>query len=222
MFAVCLLSGGMDSSTLAYLAKSEGYRIIALHVNYGQRTESRERQAAVAVAGHLGAAEFLEVDISYLHLFGGSSLTDPSREVRDYDPGASGIPDTYVPFRNANLLAIATSCAEAKGASAIFTGVQAQDYSGYPDCRPEFIRAFQNVVDLGTRDDTRITIRTPFVNMTKSEILREGIRLGVPYHLTWSCYRSSERACGRCGSCHFRLAAFAEAGIPDPIPYEET
>ena len=221
MLAVCLLSGGMDSSTLAYLARSEGYRVIALHVNYGQRTEERERTAARAVARSLGAEDFLEVDIGYLRLFGGSSLTDHRREVHDFDSAQEGVPDTYVPFRNGNLLAIATSCAEARGASAIFAGVQAQDYSGYPDCRPEFIEAYQRAINLGTRDETEITIHTPFIGMTKAEILRQGLRLGVPYDLTWSCYRPGERACGRCGSCHFRLAAFAELGVPDPVPYEE-
>jgi 7-cyano-7-deazaguanine synthase len=130
------------------------------------------------------------------------------------------MPNTYVPFRNANLLSIATSFAEAQDADAIFIGVQSLDYSGYPDCRPQFIEAFQRVIDLGTKDTTKITLFTPFINMAKTDILLEGLRLAVPYEHTWSCYRNEERACGSCGSCHFRKEAFASAGRRDPIEYE--
>jgi 7-cyano-7-deazaguanine synthase len=126
-----------------------------------------------------------------------------------------------VPFRNANLLSIATSFAEAKGADAIFIGVQSLDYSGYPDCRPQFIEAFQRVIDLGTKDTTKITLKTPFIRMTKTDILHMGMKLGVPYEHTWSCYRNEDKACGTCGSCHFRKEAFAAIGRQDPIPYEE-
>ncbi len=220
MKAVCLLSGGMDSSTLAYLAKSEGYDIYALHLNYGQRTEEKERACAKKIAGLLGAQDFVEVDIGYFALFGASSLTDPAIAVEGFDPARAHIPNTYVPFRNANLLAIATSYAESKNADAIFIGVQSLDYSGYPDCRPQFIDAFQRVIDLGTKDTTHIALNTPFIAMTKTEILRLGLALGVPYHDTWSCYRNQDKACGTCGSCHFRKEAFAHAGVPDPIEYE--
>lgn len=219
--AVCLLSGGMDSTTLAYLAKSKGYGIYALHVNYGQRTEKKELASAKKIAGLLGAKEFVEISLDYLAKFGASSLTDKKMAVEEYDPARAHLPNTYVPFRNANLLAIATSFAESRGADAIFIGVQALDYSGYPDCRPQFIAAFQKVIELGTKDGTQIDLITPFVGLTKTDILKIGNDLNVPYEHTWSCYRNEEKACGTCGSCHYRKAAFLEAGMIDPIPYEE-
>jgi len=221
MKAVCLLSGGMDSSTLAYVAKSRGYDILALHLNYGQRTERKEQKSAKKIASLLNAEAFVEINLDYFTKFGASSLTDDKITVEEFDPERARIPNTYVPFRNANLLSIATSFAEAKGADAIFIGVQSLDYSGYPDCRPQFIEAFQRVIDLGTKDTTRITLFTPFINMTKTGILQEGIRLGVPYEYTWSCYRNEEKACGTCGSCHFRKEAFAAVGKRDPIEYED-
>ncbi|MFA4877403.1 MAG: 7-cyano-7-deazaguanine synthase QueC [Methanoregula sp.] len=221
MKAVCLLSGGMDSSTLAYVAKSKGYEILALHLNYGQRTENKELACARKIAGLLDAREFLELDVGYFSRFGASSLTDSTIAVEEFDPARVHMPNTYVPFRNANLLSMATSYAEAKGAEAIFIGVQSLDYSGYPDCRPAFIEAFQKVIDLGTKDTTKITLFTPFIRMTKTDILREGIKLGVPYEHTWSCYRNNKKACGTCGSCHFRQEAFGAIGMKDPIEYEE-
>ena len=221
MKAVCLLSGGMDSSTLAYLAKSEGYDICALHLNYGQRTESKELACAQKIASHLNAKDFVVVNVGYFSQFGESSLTDSKIAVEEFDAARAHVPNTYVPFRNANLLSIATSFAEAKDADAIFIGVQSLDYSGYPDCRPQFIEAFQRVIDLGTKDTTTITLKTPFICMTKTDILNVGIKLGVPYEDTWSCYRNEGKACGTCGSCHFRKEAFAAVGIRDPIAYEE-
>jgi 7-cyano-7-deazaguanine synthase len=221
MRAVCLLSGGMDSSTLAYVAKDMGYDILALHTTYGQRTEHKELECARKVAGMVGAIEFLEVNLGYLTRIGGSSLTDTTIEIPDFDRKEEGVPSTYVPFRNANLLSIATSYAETRRAKAVFIGVQSSDYAGYPDCRPEFIEAFQHVIDLGTPGETRIRLMAPFVDLNKTEILQRGIELGVPYEHTWSCYRSDEPACGRCESCHYRKKAFLEVGIPDPIPYEE-
>jgi 7-cyano-7-deazaguanine synthase len=220
MKAVCLLSGGMDSSTLAYLAKNEGYEICALHLNYGQRTQSKELACAKKIAGLLDAQEFIEVDVGYFSRFGASSLTDRKIAVEEFDPERAHMPNTYVPFRNANLLSIATSFAEVKSAEAIYIGVQSLDYSGYPDCRPQFIEAFQRVIDLGTKDTTHITLKTPFIHMTKTDILKVGMKLGVPYEHTWSCYRNEGKACGTCGSCHFRQAAFAEIGRIDPIEYE--
>jgi 7-cyano-7-deazaguanine synthase len=220
MKAVCLLSGGMDSSTLAYVAKNEGYDICALHLNYGQRTQSKELACAKKIASLLDATEFIEVDVGYFSLFGASSLTDQAIAVEEFDPARAHLPNTYVPFRNANLLSIATSFAEAKGADAIFIGVQSLDYSGYPDCRPQFIEAFQKVIDLGTKDSTKIVLRTPFIRLTKTDILRIGMDLGVPYEHTWSCYRNEGKACGTCGSCHFRQEAFAAIGKKDPIEYE--
>ena len=207
MKAICLLSGGMDSTTLAYVAKDQGYEINALHVNYGQRTERRELQSAKTIAKLLEVKELIEVSLGYLSQFGDSSLTDRSIEVEEYDQSRAGIPNTYVPFRNANLLSIATSFAESRNADAIFIGVQSLDYSGYPDCRPQFIEAFQNVIDTGTRDDTHIRLLTPFISMTKRDILEQGLALGVPYQHTWSCYQREDKACGVCGSCHFRKEA---------------
>ncbi|MGB9176968.1 MAG: 7-cyano-7-deazaguanine synthase QueC [Methanoregula sp.] len=220
MKAVCLLSGGMDSSTLAYLAKNKGYKILALHLNYGQRTEGRELASAKKIASLLDAEAFVEINLDYFTKFGASSLTDNDIVVEEFDSARAHMPNTYVPFRNANLLAIATCFAEACGADAIFIGVQSLDYSGYPDCRPEFIAAFQKVIDLGTRDSTKIALFTPFIHMTKTDILRVGIELGVPYEHTWSCYRNEGKACGTCGSCHFRQEAFAAIGRKDPIEYE--
>ncbi|MCK9277210.1 MAG: 7-cyano-7-deazaguanine synthase QueC [Methanoculleus sp.] len=221
MKAVCLLSGGMDSTTLAYVAKDMGYDIIALHFTYGQRTEAKERTCARTVARMLGARDFVEISLEHFKKIGASSLTDTAIAVEEYTGEQEGVPATYVPFRNANLLAIATSLAEARRAEAIFIGVQTGDYPGYPDCRPEFIEAFQRVVDLGTAAEPRITLMTPFVRMTKAEILRVGLALGVPYEHTWSCYQNNDRACGVCSSCHYRREAFAAIGCPDPIDYEE-
>ena len=221
MKAVCLLSGGMDSSTLAYVAKSRGYEILALHLNYGQRTERKELICAKKIASLLNAEAFVEISMDYFARFGASSLTDEKIAVEAYAPERLHLPNTYVPFRNANLLSIATSYAEARGADAIFIGVQSLDYSGYPDCRQQFIEAFQRVIDLGTKDTTKITLFTPFITMTKTDILHEGLKLGVPYEYTWSCYRNEEKACGTCGSCHFRKEAFAAIGKRDPIDYEE-
>jgi 7-cyano-7-deazaguanine synthase len=221
MKAVCLLSGGMDSSTLAYLAKSEGYEICALHLNYGQRTESKELACAQKIASMLSAKDFIAVNVGYFSQFGESSLTDKKIAVEEFDSTRAHVPNTYVPFRNANLLSIATSFAEAKEADAIFIGVQSLDYSGYPDCRPQFIEAFQRVINLGTKDTTSITLKTPFIRMTKTDILKIGMKLGVPYEHTWSCYQKEEKACGTCGSCHFRKEAFAAIGKQDPIAYEE-
>ncbi|MDD2472871.1 MULTISPECIES: 7-cyano-7-deazaguanine synthase QueC [unclassified Methanoculleus] len=220
MKAVCLLSGGMDSSTLAYVAKDMGYDIIALHFTYGQRTEAKERECARTIARALDAQEFVEISLEHFKKIGASSLTDAAIPVEKYSGEEEGIPSTYVPFRNGNLLAIATSLAEARRAAAVFIGVQTGDYPGYPDCRPEFIEAFQRVVDLGTAADPRITLMTPFVRMTKTEIIQRGMALGVPYEHTWSCYQNNDRACGVCSSCHYRREAFRDLGLEDPIEYE--
>ena len=218
--AVCLLSGGMDSTTLAYVAKDMGYEIVALHFTYGQRTEEKERECARAVAKKLDALDFVEISLEHFRKIGASSLTDTSIPVEEYAGKEESVPSTYVPFRNANLLAIATSLAEARRAEAIFIGVQTGDYPGYPDCRPEFIEAFQRAVDLGTAADPRIVLMTPFVRMSKVDIVRKGLALGVPYELTWSCYQNDDRACGVCSSCHYRRTAFRELGLEDPIKYE--
>jgi 7-cyano-7-deazaguanine synthase len=190
-------------------------------MNYGQRTERRELLSAKKIASLLQAEAFIEINLDYFAQLEGSSLTNKKIVLEDYNPERLHIPGTYVPFRNANLLSIATSFAEAREADAIFIGVQSLDYSGYPDCRPQFIEAFQHVIDVGTKDTTKITLFTPFIAMTKTDILHEGLKLGVPYEHTWSCYRSERKACGTCGSCHFRKEAFTTVGMKDPIEYEE-
>jgi 7-cyano-7-deazaguanine synthase len=217
--AICLVSGGMDSCVTAAMARAENDELAFLHVSYGQRTEARERQAFEALAEHYGVTRRLVAAIGYLAQIGGSSLTDERMPVAAADLTARAVPTSYVPFRNAHLLAIATSWAEVLGAQRIYIGAVADDSSGYPDCRPEFYGAFQYAVDVGTRPETVVEIRTPVINMRKAEIIRRGLELDAPLRLTWSCYQATERACGRCDSCALRLRAFAEAGVPDPIPY---
>lgn len=217
--AICLVSGGMDSCVTAAIAREENDELAFLHVSYGQRTEKRERAAFAALADHFEVKASLVVSLEQLAKIGGSSLTDETIPVADADLAAAAIPSSYVPFRNAHLLAAAASWAEVIGAAAIYIGAVAEDSSGYPDCRPEFYAAFQHAIDLGTKPETNIEIRTPVIHLKKSEIVRKGVVLNAPLHLTWSCYRESEVACGNCDSCALRLRAFREAGIPDPIPY---
>jgi 7-cyano-7-deazaguanine synthase len=217
--AICLVSGGMDSCVTAAVAREENEELAFLHVSYGQRTEARERRAFEELADFYGVKRRLTVSLEHLARIGGSSLTDTSIPVSEADLSAEGIPTSYVPFRNAHLLAVATSWAEVTGARRVYIGAVAEDSSGYPDCRPEFYEAFQRVIEAGTRPETRVEIRTPVIHMRKSEIVRRGIELDAPLSLTWSCYSGEERACGRCDSCALRLRAFREAGVADPIPY---
>src|ERR1041385_6658095 len=217
--AVCLVSGGMDSCVTAAIANEENDPLAFLHVSYGQRTEARELLAFEEIAHHYRVAQRLAVSIEQLKLVGGSSLTDQDIPVSAADLNSREIPTSYVPFRNSHLLSIATSWAEVIGATRIYIGAVAEDSSGYPDCRPEFYEAFQRVIDVGTKPETRIEIVTPVIHLRKSEIVKRGVDLEAPLHLTWSCYQSEERACGRCDSCALRLRAFAEAGLRDPIPY---
>ncbi len=216
--AICLVSGGMDSCVTAAIAQTENDQLAFLHVSYGQRTEDRERRAFEQLADHFRVAFRLAVSIEYLTRIGGSSLTDPAIPV-SRGRASAGIPTSYVPFRNAHLLSIATSWAEVIGAQRIYIGAVAEDSSGYPDCRPEFYESFQKVIEIGTKPETRIEIRTPVVLLRKVSIISRGVELGAPLELTWSCYQESERACGICDSCALRLRAFREAGIADPIPY---
>lgn len=218
-FAICLVSGGMDSCVTAAIAKQENDELAFLHVSYGQRTEKRERKAFEALADHFGVKSRLVISLEHLAQIGGSSLTDDRIPVTTANLSAPGIPSSYVPFRNAHLLAAAVSWGEVINARAIYIGAVAEDSSGYPDCRPEFYDAFQNVIDTGTKPETLIAINTPVIAMRKSEIVQKGIELGAPLHLTWSCYQESEVACGNCDSCALRLRAFREAGATDPIPY---
>jgi 7-cyano-7-deazaguanine synthase len=217
--AVCLVSGGMDSCVTAAIANEENNELAFLHVSYGQRTERRERQAFNELADHYRVSKRLAPSIEYLKSIGGSSLTNDAIPVSEANLDAQEIPTSYVPFRNAHLLSIATSWAEAIEARRIYIGAVAEDSSGYPDCRPEFYEAFQRSIDVGTKPETRIEIVTPVIHLRKSEIVKRGVQLGAPLELTWSCYRSETRACGRCDSCALRLRAFAQADMRDPIQY---
>jgi 7-cyano-7-deazaguanine synthase len=217
--AVVLLSGGMDSCVVATMLAGEGYELNLLHTNYGQRTEAKELSCFHAIADHLAAERRMVVDIGHLAAIGGSSLTDRRIEVTRADLESREVPSSYVPFRNANILAIAVSWAEVIGAGTVAIGAVEEDSSGYPDCRQVFYDAFQTVVTLGTRPETRITIATPVIHMTKDEIVRTGLALGARFDLTWSCYAAEAEACGECDSCALRLRGFERAGAADPLPY---
>ena len=221
--AVVLLSGGMDSCVTAAIAARD-HCLALLHSSYGQLTEAREKRAFEEIAAHYNAPFRLAIEQRYLSRIGGSALTVPSLAVPEasLDTGPTGrIPITYVPFRNAHFLSVAVSWAEVLGARHIYIGAVEQDSSGYPDCRPEYYRAFNEVARLGVRPETHIEICAPLIHMSKAEIIRRGVELGAPLDLTWSCYRSSDVACGACESCALRLRAFAQAGVPDPIPYRK-
>jgi len=217
--AVCLISGGMDSCVTAAIARDQGLELAFLHINYGQRTESRELAAFNHIADHYGVEKRLVVDISHLRKIGGSALTDPTIPVPEGVLDRAGIPISYVPFRNANLLAIATSWAEVLHARFICIGAVEEDGSGYPDCRGSFFQAFNAVIREGTKPETSIEILTPLLSMTKKHIVTCGVKLQAPLHLSWSCYQREDVACGACDSCLLRLRGFREAGVPDPIPY---
>jgi 7-cyano-7-deazaguanine synthase len=227
--AVVLLSGGMDSCVCTAIARERhGADAIALlHASYGQRTEARERLAFENIADFYNVKHRLPITLDHFRAIGGSALTDtriavPENKLNQPDSRhESAIPVTYVPFRNAHFLSVAVSWAEAIGAGTIYIGAVAEDSSGYPDCRPEYYEVFQKLIRVGTRPETTIEIVTPVIQMRKSEIIRRGIALGAPLHLTWSCYQGEEAACGACDSCLLRLRAFAEAGVTDPIPYRQ-
>ena len=217
--AVVLLSGGMDSCVTAAIA-AQDHRLAVLHSSYGQLTEAREKRSFEEIADFYQASFRLAIEQRYLSRIGGSALTDPSLTVPEADPVAAQagkIPITYVPFRNAHFLSVAVSWAEVLGARRIFIGAVEQDSSGYPDCRPIYYRAFNEVIRQGTRPETHIEICAPLIGMSKAEIVRRGVELRAPLHLTWSCYQSSDVACGTCDSCVLRLRAFEQAGVADPI-----
>jgi 7-cyano-7-deazaguanine synthase len=221
--AVVLVSGGMDSCVTAAIANSLGYELAFLHLNYGQRTEKRELKAFNDIADFYNVKKRLVISVEHLKLIGGSSLTDENIPVEKADLKRTGIPTSYVPFRNANMLSIAVSWAEVIGATKIFIGAVEEDSSGYPDCRKEFYNAFNEVIRLGTKagvEGRPIRIVTPIIDMKKWEIVKKGIELGAPLHLTWSCYLREDIACGVCDSCALRLRGFQLAGVDDPIPYE--
>ena len=217
--AIILVSGGMDSCVTAAIAALENAELAFLHVSYGQRTEAHERKAFGDIADHYRVEKRLDVSIEYLAKIGGSSLTDNRIAVNDANLTSAEIPSSYVPFRNANMLSIATSWAEVIGANAIYIGAVAEDSSGYPDCRPEFYAAFQQTINTGTKPDTHVEVRTPIIELSKAEIVKKGIELDAPLHLTWSCYRNEHLACGICDSCALRLRGFKQADLIDPIGY---
>ena len=216
--AVVCVSGGMDSAVTAATAARD-HELAFLHANYGQRTEGKELACFHALADHYGARERLVVDFPVFAAIGGSSLTDRRIPVREGEPERGRIPTSYVPFRNAHLLATATSWGEIVGARAIFVGAVWEDSSGYPDCRPAFYRAFEEAIKQGTRPETHLRIETPVIQMSKADIVRQGRTLGVPFDKTWSCYQAEDLACGACESCRLRLRGFAEAGVRDPLAY---
>jgi 7-cyano-7-deazaguanine synthase len=215
--AVVLLSGGMDSCVCASLAVRD-FEAAALHISYGQRTEERERQSFLAICQRLRIQDRLMLRNDSLRAIGGSALTDPSIPVPDAEMVGHDVPVTYVPFRNAHFLAVAVSWAEVLGAKKIYIGAVEPDSSGYPDCRPAYYKAFNEVVKAGTKDGS-IEIVTPLIAMRKAEIVRLGLELSAPFDLTWSCYSREDQACGVCDSCVLRLRAFEAAGVKDPIRY---
>ncbi len=217
--ALVLLSGGLDSCVTAAIAAQQ-YELIFLHLNYRQKTEKREWQAFNDIADFYGVEKRLVVDVSFFRNIGGSSLTDPAMQVTKADLQTREIPSSYVPFRNGNILSIAVSHAEVLGASKIFIGAVEEDSSGYPDCRDDFFRAFNTVINLGTKPETHIEIVTPLITMKKREIVAKGVELGAPLDKTWSCYQNEDEACGVCDSCALRLRGFQQNGIEDPLPYK--
>ena len=218
--AICILSGGMDSTLASYIARHDGYEIITLHFNYGQRTQKRELQAFKDISKKLEVSKSLQYDLDFLQKIGGSALTDtnitiPTSGIEE------GVPSTYVPFRNGIFLSIAASLAEKEGASTIYIGVVEEDSSGYPDCTKEFIFSMSTSINQGTKPDTHISIKTPLIDLSKEDIVKVSLKHDVPIHLTWSCYSSEDEACGVCDSCRLRLKGFKKAGISDPIKYKD-
>jgi 7-cyano-7-deazaguanine synthase len=217
--AIVLASGGMDSCVTTAIAL-QTHDVSFLHLNYGQRTVKRELRAFNEIADHYRIARRMVVSMEHLARIGGSSLTDASIPVSEADPDAKGIPSSYVPFRNANMLAVAVSWAEVIGAGAIFIGAVEEDSSGYPDCRREFYDAFERTIEAGTKPGTKIALLTPVIDLSKQDIVVRGVALDAPFHLTWSCYKNDDVACGVCDSCALRLRGFQRAGREDPIAYD--
>ncbi|WP_038041183.1 7-cyano-7-deazaguanine synthase QueC [Thermodesulfobacterium hveragerdense] len=215
--ALVLLSAGMDSAVCASVAAKK-HALAFLHFQYGQKAAKKELKCFYRLVDHFKPQKYLVVELPFFKIIGGSSLTAEEIEIPETS-NTQEIPSTYVPFRNGVFLSLAVAWAEVIGAKKIFIGVNEVDFSGYPDCRNEFIKAFNQAVNLGTKPETNLTIETPLIKLSKKEIVELGIKLNTPFHLTWSCYRQTEKACGRCESCQIRLKAFKEAGIEDPIEY---
>lgn len=217
--AVCIISGGMDSALGAAIAQADGYEIIALHFNYGQRTERKELEAFRKIAAQLPVIESYEIDLDFFKQIGASALTD-SRIAVPTGGIEPGIPTTYVPFRNGIFISIATAIAEKHGAEALYIGVVEEDSSGYPDCRECYIQTMEQAINLGTKDETKLTIKMPLVHLKKEQIVQKALALQVPLADTWSCYQSETEVCGVCDSCRLRLKGFELAGVTDPISYQ--
>jgi 7-cyano-7-deazaguanine synthase len=217
--AICILSGGMDSTLASYIAKNNGYEIIAVHFNYGQRTQDRELKAFRDICNDLDILEKYEIDIPFFTQIGASALTDKTIDIPTGGVEA-GVPITYVPFRNGIFLSITAAIAEKEGATAMYIGVVQEDSSGYPDCTDEFISDMKKAINQGTKEDTHIDILTPLVHLSKAQIVQEAMKLNVPLEHTWSCYKEEEEACGVCDSCRLRLNGFKIANQVDPIKYK--
>jgi 7-cyano-7-deazaguanine synthase len=217
---IILVSGGMDSLVTAAIAQDECDETYFLHVNYGQKTAFKEKSCFEKIVKHYQPKKSLIVDINYLKQIGGSSLTDDKMLVKDFS-GTTEIPDSYVPFRNANLICIAVSWAEVIGANRIYLGAVEEDSSGYPDCRDIFFTAMEKAIATGTKNEFPITLHTPIIHKTKAEIVKIGKELNAPFSFSWSCYRENEIACGTCDSCVLRLKAFRDAGFEDEIEYKK-
>ncbi len=217
--ALCVMSGGMDSTLSAYMMKQSGYEIIALHFNYEQRTQKKELECFHKICKDLDVKEKYILDLDFFKQLGASALTDKSIKVPTTGV-ADGVPVTYVPFRNGIFLSMAAAIAEKEGAIVISIGVVEEDSSGYPDCRESYIKSMQESINLGTKDETNIEIKMPLVHLQKSQIVQKALELDVPLNLTWSCYKNEDKACGVCDSCRLRLNGFKLAGVKDPIDYK--
>ena len=218
--AVVAVSGGLDSCITTAIA-SKDYDLALVHINYGQKTESKELQSFHKIADYYKVSKKLVIDFTHFQKIGGSSLTDKSIQISKADLTSKLVPTSYVPFRNANILAACVSWAEIIGAQKIFIGAVFEDSSGYPDCRPEFFKSFEATANLGTKPETQIKIETPIIYLSKKEIIKLGLELKAPLELTWSCYRNDDEACGVCDSCALRLRGFQSLNVVDPIPYKE-
>jgi 7-cyano-7-deazaguanine synthase len=217
--AVCIISGGMDSAVSTAIAKRDGYKIIALHFNYGQKTEQKELEAFEKISDDMGISKRYVIDLDFFKQIGATALIGDEFDIPT-DGIKEGIPITYVPYRNGIFLSIAGAIAEKESASAIYIGVVEEDSSGYPDCRENFIDAKERALNLGLRDDSSVKIVTPLIHLSKRDIVKKALELGVKLENTWSCYKNSDKACGLCDSCRLRLRGFKNAGVTDPIEYE--
>ncbi|PSM51822.1 7-cyano-7-deazaguanine synthase [Campylobacter blaseri] len=218
--ALCIISGGMDSTLCAYIAKNEGYEIVALHFDYLQRTMEREKESFLKICDDLNVYKKEILDVSFIAQIGANALTDKSIEIPKNNLSDKEIPITYVPFRNGIFLSIAAALAEKEGCEAIFIGVVEEDSSGYPDCSEEFIKSFEKSINLGRATKVKTKVKMPLVHLSKAEIVKEAMKLNVPLKYTWSCYEASDKACGECDSCKLRLKGFKLAGYKDEIPYK--